>query len=154
LHPDKCKHFKAQDAFACLNQAYKNLQDEPAKKRFVQIATHARKQMTEDWTKQKKPASGPLFEYELKLKTQKIIVDLDQEETKAEEMRMKNERRVKEYVIKERENVKKDEVKEEEWESKRETRVEGWRAFQATGKKRKASGATLFKPPKVKLVTK
>jgi len=100
--------------------------------------------MTELWTKQEKlpttKKAQRLFDNEVKKMTQKMIVDIETDNIRAEETRLANERREKEEKQLVAEKIRRENELHERWQRDRESRVENWRSFQTKtgiGKKRK-----------------
>jgi len=95
LHPDKCKHPKAEAAFSNLNKAYTTIQDEEARKRYTEISSKARELPIKDLEKDKRKLKEAMFEYEVKMKTHRFLVEYEEYARKAEQFRVKNDRFVK-----------------------------------------------------------
>ncbi|GJN08398.1 hypothetical protein PR202_ga26311 [Eleusine coracana subsp. coracana] len=128
VHPDKCKHPKAQEAFAALAKAQQLLLD-PQERGYILDQVHAAKE--ELRAKRKKELK--------KDSASKIKFQVD--EISEEEGRLKkDEEETKEMWKKKREH-------EEKWEETRDQRVSSWRDFMKTGKKARKGE---IKPPKLK----
>ncbi|TPX65180.1 hypothetical protein SpCBS45565_g05333 [Spizellomyces sp. 'palustris'] len=144
LHPDKCKHPRAQETFEILKKAESELMDEEKRKTLIGFVTDAR-----DGIFQKRGIKGPVVVTEERWKTMmndKELIAAIRMETRrmfAEDesrikMRMKNEfdRRAAEAEQKLQERKQKQEH-DKLWEETREERVGNWRQFMKKGAKKK-----------------
>jgi len=162
VHPDKCKHEKAVDAFASLNKALKLLENEDQRNQYSEISKQGEIQVSEEWLKMgRKRKSGDErdYKYDCQKMSQKLILDIEFRMKRADEMKMANERREKEDKMKAHDEAIKEAEAEKTWEEGRSKRVNEWRKF-VKGKKQKQATKTAkkgpgpLKPPKVKLETK
>ncbi|KAI9090051.1 hypothetical protein DFS34DRAFT_377887 [Phlyctochytrium arcticum] len=155
LHPDKCKHPKAQDAFEVLKRAESELMDTEKRAVLLGIVKDSR-----DAVFKKKGIKGPVdmgnerwvamaadvpLVTEIKLETRRLF---SQEESRLK-LRVKNEfdRRATEAEEKLEERKRKIEH-DKRWEETRDVRVGNWRSFVKKGakKKKKKDEMASFKP--------
>jgi len=139
VHPDKCKHPKAPDAFHVLDKAYKELLDVEKRKMFQRVMREAKERVDYDRLRENKRrgANGiPLlpedtYESELKDMCQKLFEEIEERKKHFERLESSAKKRARE----EAETVKvEDQIKTEEskaWENSRDKRVDNWRAFKS-----------------------
>jgi len=174
IHPDKCKHTRAVEAFfEALKKAASDLENDEQREYYTKIREKAEAQVLEEWIiKEKKPSENESeFRYEVKKISHKLILEVKHNIQRADDMRLANERMEKEKKIKIDEERKKDEEEQKKWEEGRNERVQSWREWssKAPNRKRVASESSLnemlppsqqkkikytpkaIKPPKVKL---
>jgi len=132
VHPDKCNHPRAEEAFHALKKALKLLENEENRKRYSELMDKAEARVLEEWN-----ANGSMdvhrdqesFRLEVQKMTQRLIIELELQCQRADEMRLANERFEKD--IKQRAETERKRRDEEEtlWEEGRTFRVESWRSF-------------------------
>ena len=137
VHPDKCRHEKASDAFHLLEQAYKQLLD-PEKRRIYQRVMREAKERVEHERKKENARRASigldlLPEETFNIEVQNMCKQLFEE---IEERKQHFERLDHAYKRKKRTEAEKTKVQEEiikedlkAWEDNREKRVESWRSF-------------------------
>ncbi|KAA3489723.1 J domain-containing protein spf31 [Gossypium australe] len=109
VHPDKCKHPQAKEAFGALAKAQQQLLDQQERDYILSQVTAAKEELRAKRKKQlKKDTASKL----------KSLVDEKDEEEQKEMWKRKREH-------------------EEQWEGTREQRVSSWRDFMKSGKKSK-----------------
>ncbi|KAH9659516.1 J domain-containing protein [Citrus sinensis] len=148
VHPDKCKHPQAKEAFGALAKAQQLLSDEQERD-YILTQVHAAKgELRAKRKKQlKKDAASKI----------KSLVDegkyeqqYEQSEEFQQELKLKiseEEGRLKKDEEEQKEMWKRKREHEEQWEGTREQRVSSWRDFMKTGKKGKKGE---IRPPKLK----
>jgi DnaJ family protein C protein 8 len=137
VHPDKCRHDKAADAFDLLKQAYSQLMD-PEKRRIYQRVMREAKERVEyerkkENARRKSIGQDALPEETFNIEVQNMCKRLFEE---IEERKQHFERLDAAYKRKKRTEAEKAKVQEEilkedlkAWEDNREKRVESWRNF-------------------------
>ncbi|KAJ3098166.1 hypothetical protein HDU97_004214 [Phlyctochytrium planicorne] len=149
LHPDKCKHPKATDAFEMLKKAESELMDEGKRTWLLGLIGEARMIVLKKRGIAPKPGSSaapivPSFEKDpvaagelsaaIKLATRQLLVDQGSRDS----LRIKNEvdRKNQEANAIAEERKRKAEY-DKKWEETREVRVGSWRSFLKDGAKKK-----------------
>ncbi|CAN7038187.1 unnamed protein product [Brassica rapa subsp. trilocularis] len=166
VHPDKCKHPQAQDAFGALAKAQQLLLNDQERD-YILTQVHAAKEELKMKRKKqlKKNTASKIkslvdegkheqiyeqseeFQKELKLKVREILTDQEWRRRKMAMRISEEEGRLKKDEEEQKEIRKKKREHEEQWEGTRENRVSSWRDFMKAGKKAK-KGET--RPPKLK----
>ena len=149
VHPDKCRHEKAADAFHLLEQAYKTLMDPEKRRMYQRVMREAKERVECTRTKenQRRRTMGleVLPEETFNLEVQNMCKQLFEE---IEERKHYFERLDAAYKRKKRHEAEKQAAAEEiiqedmkAWEENREKRVASWRSFsqkkQRTEKRKK-----------------
>ncbi|KAI5575939.1 hypothetical protein POPTR_009G016700v4 [Populus trichocarpa] len=166
VHPDKCKHPQAKEAFAALAKAQKLLLDEQERDYVLTQVNAAKEELRAKRKKRlKKDTASKIkslvdegkydqqyewseeFQQELKLKVREILTDQEWRRRKMQMRISEEEGRLKKDEEEQKETWKRKREHEEQWEGTREKRVSSWRDFMKTGKKGK-KGET--RPPKLK----
>lgn len=144
IHPDKCKHPQAIDAFNALRDALNMLREPDQKEKreaFAKVMVEAREKVRTLWHSagkhRKTKEDERAFDKECKKMTQKILQEREAAAKHAEEVKLANEKRTKEEKIKQQLSNQKEVEFEELWEETRDDRVESWRNFQQQKSKRK-----------------
>lgn len=137
VHPDKCRHEKAADAFHLLEQAYKTLMD-PEKRRIYQRVMREAKERVEyerkkENAKRKDMGRDPLPEETFNIEVQNMCKKLFEE---IEDRKQHFERLDAAYKRKKRVEIETKLVQEEilkedqkAWDENRDKRVDAWRSF-------------------------
>nr|GLL43245.1 dnaJ homolog subfamily C member 8 [Ipomoea trifida] len=128
VHPDKCKHPQAKEAFGALAKAQQLLLDPQERDYVLNQVIAAKEELKSKWKKQVKKDTAS------KLKS--LVSEISEEEGRLK----KDEEEQKEMWKRKREH-------EEQWEGTREKRVSSWRDFMKGGKKVKKGE---IRPPKLK----
>lgn len=166
VHPDKCKHPQAKEAFAALAKAQQLLLEPQERDYLLNQVTAAKEELRAKRKKQlKKDNASKIkslvdegkyeqdyeqsqeFQQQLKLKVREILTD---QEWRRRKMRMRiseEEGRLKKDEEEAQEMWKRKREHEEQWEGTREQRVSSWRDFMKGGKKVKKGE---IRPPKLK----
>ncbi|XP_011008647.1 PREDICTED: dnaJ homolog subfamily C member 8-like isoform X2 [Populus euphratica] len=166
VHPDKCKHPQAKEAFAALAKAQKLLLDEQERDYVLAQVNAAKEELRAKRKKQlKKDTASKIkslvdegkydqqyewseeFQQELKLKVREILTDQEWRRRKMQMRISEEEGRLKKDEEEQKEMWKRKREHEEQWEGTREKRVSSWRDFMKTGKKGKKGE---IRPPKLK----
>ncbi|KAJ3217712.1 hypothetical protein HDU67_007408 [Dinochytrium kinnereticum] len=149
LHPDKCKHPNAQDAFEMLKKAESELMDDGKRAWLMALIGEARiivlkKKGIGVTGKPGAAAAIPSFEKEpaaagelaaaIKVQTRQLLVDQGSRDS----LRIKNEvERKQQEANAVAEDRKRKAEYDKAWEQTRETRVGSWRNFLKDGSKKK-----------------
>ncbi|KAJ8768125.1 hypothetical protein K2173_021065 [Erythroxylum novogranatense] len=166
VHPDKCKHPQAKEAFGALAKAQQLLLDEQERDYILTQVNAAKEELRAKRKKQlKKDNASKIkslvdegkyeqqyerseeFQKELKLKVRDILTDQEWRRRKMQMRISEEEGRLKKDEEEQKEMWKRKREHEEQWEGTREQRVSSWRDFMKAGKKGK-KGET--RPPKLK----
>lgn len=152
LHPDKCRHPRAQETFEIVKKAEGELMDAEKRKSLLSFVRDAR-----DSVFKRKGIKGPVTEEDVwkKRMEDQVLISAIKIETRrmfAEEenkikLRLKNEFDRRATEAEEKANERKRKAEHEKlWEETRDERVGNWRQFMKKGakkKKRKSSPAPL-----------
>ncbi|XP_057549218.1 J domain-containing protein spf31 isoform X2 [Amaranthus tricolor] len=139
VHPDKCKHPQAKEAFGeeLLSVRKKQLKKDAASKI---------KSLVDEKFDQAYEQSDE-FQRQLKLKVREILTEQEWRRRKMAMRISEEEGRLKKDEQEQKEMWKRKREHEEQWEGTREKRVSSWRDFMKTGKKGKKGE---IRPPKLK----
>ncbi|XP_020258513.1 dnaJ homolog subfamily C member 8, partial [Asparagus officinalis] len=166
VHPDKCKHPQAKEAFGALAKAQQLLLD-PQEREYVVSQINAAKEelrakrkkqlkkdnaskvksLVEEGKYEQQYEQSAEFQQQLKLKVREILTEQEWRRRKMAMRISEEEGRLKKDEEETKEMWKRKREHEEQWEGTREQRVSSWRDFMKGGKKAK-KGET--KPPKLK----
>jgi DnaJ homolog subfamily C member 8 len=179
VHPDKCAHPRAKDAFEIIGHAQKELLDEEKRKRLDFILDAAREEVRKEWRKAAKHDAATRlaavleeggreavhaareqtdeFHEAWKLKAREFLAKAEWRRRKLGKRMKEEEERAKDEYKVEKEHSKRKREEDKNWEASREERVSSWRDFAAgKGKKKSKSkggggGVGGVKPPKAKI---
>lgn len=133
IHPDKCKHPQAMDAFDALKKSLKLLKEPESRAQYGRVMKTSRDRVTEQWKKDGRSRNNRFeekeFERDVKKMTQKLIIDGERSAKRALEMRLANERREKEEEMSKIKEMKAELEAEKVWDDSRTERVNSWRDF-------------------------
>jgi len=166
IHPDKCKHPRANEAFAALAKAQQLLLD-PSERDYIvsqinaardELRSERRKKLKRDnASKIKSMVDEGKFENQFeqsddfrqawKMRVREMLTEQEWRRRKLTMRISEVEGRVKKEEEETREMWKHKREHEEKWEETRENRVSSWRDFQKGGKKAKRGE---LRPPKLK----
>nr|POF16990.1 dnaj like subfamily c member 8 [Quercus suber] len=166
VHPDKCKHPQAKEAFGALAKAQQLLLDQQERdyvlsqvnaakdelrmkrKKHLRKDTASKiKSLVEEGKYEQMYEQSEEFQQELKLKVREILTEQEWRRRKMQ-MRISEEQgRLKKDEEEAKEMWKRKREHEEQWEGTREQRVSSWRDFMKSGKKAKKGE---IRPPKLK----
>ncbi|GMN46904.1 hypothetical protein TIFTF001_016084 [Ficus carica] len=166
VHPDKCKHPQAKEAFGALAKAQQLLLDEQErdyilsqvnaakdelrakrKKRLKKDTASKIKSLVEEGKYEQQYEQSEEFKQELKLKVREILTEQEWRRRKMQMRISEEEGRLKKDEEETKEMWKRKREHEEQWEGTREQRVSSWRDFMKSGKKGKKGE---IRPPKLK----
>ncbi|CAA0824340.1 Chaperone DnaJ-domain superfamily protein [Striga hermonthica] len=166
VHPDKCKHPQAKEAFGALAKAQQLLLDPQERDYILNQVTAAKEELRAKRKKQlKKDTATKIkslvdegkyeqeferseeFQQQLKLKVREILTDQEWRRRKMQMRISEEEGRLKKDEEETKEMWKRKREHEEQWEGTREQRVSSWRDFMKGGKKVKKGE---LRPPKLK----
>ncbi|XP_031498305.1 J domain-containing protein spf31 [Nymphaea colorata] len=166
VHPDKCKHPQAKEAFGALAKAQQLLLDPQEREYLLNQVTAAKEELRAQRKKQlKKDTASKIkslvdegkyeqqyerseeFQQLLKQKVREILTEKEWRRRKMQMRISEEEGRLKKDEEETKEMWKRKREHEEQWEGTREERVSSWRDFMKTGKKGKKGE---IRPPKLK----
>lgn len=165
VHPDKCKHPQAKEAFGALAKAQQLLLDPEERAYLFSQIKSAKEELLAQWKKQlKKDTAQKLksmvdekfeekheqsedFKLKLKMKVRELLTEQEWRRRKMAMRISEEEGRLKKDEEEQKEMWKKKREHEEQWEGTREKRVSSWRDFMKSGKKAKKGE---LRPPKLK----
>eukprot|EP00899_Mesostigma_viride_P004210 jgi/Mesvir1/13790/Mv15955-RA.1 len=173
IHPDKCHHPQAKEAFGVLQKAYEELQNDALMDNLRATLNFARELVVNEHKKEVKKkkteqTANPLlkhlekdemesyllsdaFQHAWKMKAREVITQNEWRRRKMTQRITEEETRVEQEEAETREMYKRKRDDAEKWEDTREGRVASWRDFQTKKKdsgKKKAVGE--LRPPKLK----
>ncbi|CAG0892071.1 unnamed protein product [Darwinula stevensoni] len=168
VHPDKNQDDKdrAQTAFDAVNRAYKNLESEETRQKYLDIIEEA-KARTENMVQEKKKKlkregkkdlrveedDPERFRHAVYVMTMKMFADMERRKRELEERDMEERKRKREEEIEEEEKKKVEKEFQKNFEESRQERVTSWKDFQEGSKKKKKKVGG-FRPPKHKMETR
>lgn len=166
VHPDKCKHPQAKEAFGALAKAQQLLLEPQEREYLVSQINLARDELRAERKKQLKKDNASKIKslvdegkYDLQYENteefkqkwkQRVRDILTEQEWRRRKMQMRiseEEGRLKKDEEQTKEMWKRKRETEQQWEETRENRVSSWRDFMKTGKKAKKGE---IRPPKLK----
>lgn len=140
VHPDKCKHERAHDAFQVVSKAYQDLKDPVYKEKYIDVIQLAKKRVNEarekDNLARKKngeellPMDGPDFDQAVVLECESMLTVTEKEATYADKVRQANEARMQGLGGERKKRDRKEMTDKKKWEVNRDKRVAGWQIFQ------------------------
>ncbi|KAL4445311.1 hypothetical protein ABPG77_011136 [Micractinium sp. CCAP 211/92] len=172
VHPDKCKHPRAKDAFEVIGEAQKQLMDEEKRAKLSFLLQHAREEVLKEW---KKAAKGDAavrlaslmneegkqgvvaqfeqtaeFHEQWKLKARDVLARAEWRRRKLTKRISEEEERAKAEYKEEKEVAKRKAKHDKAWEKTRDERVGTWRDFMQKSSKKAKTAQGGIKPPKAK----
>ncbi|KAL2932763.1 J domain-containing protein spf31 [Bienertia sinuspersici] len=165
VHPDKCKHPQAKEAFGALAKAQQQLLDSQEREYVLsqikaakeELLSVRKKQLKKDTASKYKSLNDEKFDHEyeqseefkqkLKLKVREILTEQEWRRRKMAMRISEEEGRLKKDEEEQKQVWKRKREHEEQWEGTREQRVSSWRDFMKSGKKGKKGE---LRPPKLK----
>uniref|UniRef100_A0A5B7BIA8 Putative J domain-containing protein spf31 n=1 Tax=Davidia involucrata TaxID=16924 RepID=A0A5B7BIA8_DAVIN len=167
VHPDKCKHPQAKEAFGALAKAQQILVDSQEREYLLSQVHAAKEELRAKRKKQlKKDTASKIkslvdegkyeqeyerseeFQQQLKLKVRELLTENEWRRRKMQMRISEEEGRLKKDEEEAKEMWKRKREHEEQWEGTREQRVSSWRDFMKAGKKKVKKGE--IRPPKLK----
>ncbi|XP_074557833.1 uncharacterized protein LOC141813749 [Curcuma longa] len=166
VHPDKCKHPQAKEAFGALAKAQQLLLD-PQERDYILSQVDAAKQelklkrkkelkkdnaskikaLVDEGKSEQQYEQSQEFKQQLKIKVREILTEQEWRRRKMAMRISEEEGRLKKDEEETKEMWKRKREHEEQWEETRDKRVSSWRDFMKTGKKGKKGE---IRPPKLK----
>lgn len=159
VHPDKCRHPRAKEAFEIIGHAQKELLDPEKKARLDLMLQTAKEAVISDWKKAAKsdPASqvavalhgldsvlrtwmnSDAFHEAWKTKGRDVLANIEWKKRKMTKRIAEETERAKEETKKRKEELKEARNTEKKWDATREDRIDSWRSFNSnmTTKKKK-----------------
>lgn len=155
IHPDKCNHERAKEAFELANAAYKMVQNEEEMKFTRAAIEQAKENVLAERTKevQRNNALSTLhrlregeedkwkqsneFHYRWKIQTQKVLTNMEWKKRRFGKRIREEEERVRKNDEEEKQKAKDAQKRQKTWEEQREERVGGWRQFVKTKESKK-----------------
>eukprot|EP00746_Dinoflagellata_sp_MGD_P099038 gnl/MRDRNA2_/MRDRNA2_40276_c0_seq1.p1 gnl/MRDRNA2_/MRDRNA2_40276_c0~~gnl/MRDRNA2_/MRDRNA2_40276_c0_seq1.p1 ORF type:complete len:282 (+),score=80.45 gnl/MRDRNA2_/MRDRNA2_40276_c0_seq1:104-949(+) len=139
IHPDKCKHENAAEAFQVLAKAYQDIKDPAYKDKYIDIIDVARKRVKERREKEnlQRKAKGetPLdlmggeFEEEAMKECDNILGEAQEKGDYASKVREANEEHLKKSAQEQRHAKNCADTNAQKWARGRDKRVAGWQVF-------------------------
>ncbi|XP_027342208.1 dnaJ homolog subfamily C member 8-like isoform X2 [Abrus precatorius] len=148
VHPDKCKHPQAKEAFGALAKAQQLLLDQNERDYLLSQVNSAKEELRAK--RKKKLKKDTASKIKSLVDEGKYDKQYEQSEEFQQELKVKiseEEGRLKRDEEEQKEMWKRKREHEEEWEGTREQRVSSWRDFMKGGKKNKKGE---IRPPKLK----
>jgi DnaJ family protein C protein 8 len=152
IHPDKCPHLKAPEAFDLLKKAESELSESAKREELDAVINQARSMVLKSLdlptsTPESDPqlkTLNPSFRVRLRTQSKELLIEEEVRRRKAIKMNLANEgleaRKKDEEVAARKRKAEEDKL----WEETREERVGSWRSFTQNGKKKKKTkGAVL-----------
>ncbi|KAJ7650189.1 DnaJ domain-containing protein [Roridomyces roridus] len=145
IHPDKCSHARAPEAFDILKKAEAELSEEAKRENIDAVIAQSRSLILKSLslplnTPSTDPALRrlePSFKVRMRAQTKELLIDEELRRRKAIKMNLANEgleaRMKDEEVATKKRKAEDDKL----WEASREQRVDSWRSFSNTKKKKK-----------------
>ncbi|KAF8813312.1 DnaJ-domain-containing protein [Phlegmacium glaucopus] len=145
IHPDKCPHERAPEAFDILKKAESELSDKDKREELDAVIHQARLlvlkalQLPTSTTESDPKLYGldPPFKVRLRAQSKQLLIDEEVRRRKAIKMNLANEgleARKKDEEVAQRKRKAED---DKTWEETREQRVDSWRNFSNVSKKKK-----------------
>ncbi|KAJ7067051.1 DnaJ-domain-containing protein [Mycena amicta] len=153
IHPDKCSHARAPEAFDILKKAESEMSDETKRQNLDAIVAEARLLVFK--TNGLPPSTlvnsvevrklEPPFKTQLRMKSRDLLIEEEVRRRKAIKMNLANEGHEARQKEAEVEGKKRKAEDDKVWEERREERVDSWRNFSnGKGTKKKKTKATLL----------
>lgn len=140
VHPDKCKHEKAHDAFQIVSKAYQDLKDPLVKEKYADVIQQAKKLVKEAREKENAELAkkgeeqlamdGPDFDQAVVGQCEDMLNVTVKDATYADKVREKNEARIAQLSGERKKRQSKESTDKRKWETNRDKRVAGWQIFQ------------------------
>nr|GMD64858.1 J domain-containing protein spf31-like [Ipomoea batatas] len=172
VHPDKCKHPQAKEAFGALAKAQQLLLDPQERDYVLNQVIAAKEELKSKWKKQvKKDTASKLkslvsegkfeqeyeqseeFQQQLKLKVREILTEQEWRRRKMQMRISEEEGRLKKDEEEQKEMWKRKREHEEQWEGTREKRVSSWRDFMKGGEEGEERRDPALQSSKLKIPT-
>ncbi|CAI2377685.1 unnamed protein product [Moneuplotes crassus] len=159
LHPDKCKHERAADAFSEVEKAYKILMDPDKKRLYQRIMREARERVEierdRENKKRRKEGKAPLpddtFNIDVQAMCQKLFDQIEDNQRYFERVETIKRRRMHKDMEKRKIAREVEKEVEREWEDGRDKRAKDWRNFTGKAKGSKKRVKLGLKIPKTRM---
>ncbi|KIY43986.1 DnaJ-domain-containing protein [Fistulina hepatica ATCC 64428] len=152
IHPDKCPHPRAPEAFDIVKKAESELSDKAKREELDAVIHQARLSVlkslelppsTTDSDPQLRLVRDPPFKVRLRAESKEMLIEEELRRRKAIKMNLANEgheaRKKDEEVASKKRKAEEDKA----WEETREQRVDSWRSFSHSKKKKKTKPSLL-----------
>lgn len=153
IHPDKCPHARAPEAFDILKKAESDLSDKAKREEFDAVITQARNMVLKALSLPTSISDSdprlvgiePPYKFRVRAQSKELLIEEEVRRRKAIKMNLANEgleaRKKDEEVATRKRKAEED----KNWEENRDQRVDSWRSFSNTNikKKKKAKVAIL-----------
>jgi len=137
VHPDKCRHERASDAFHLLEQAYKTLMDHEKRRIYQRVMREAKERVEYERKKEnlkrkeigRDPLPDETFNIEVQDMCKKLFEEIEERKQHFERLdsAYKRKKRVEVETNKAKEEILKEDMKA--WDDNRDNRVNAWRSF-------------------------
>ncbi|KAF8907304.1 DnaJ-domain-containing protein [Gymnopilus junonius] len=152
IHPDKCSHPRAPEAFDILKKAESELSDTAKREELDAVINQARIIILKSLNLPSSTPSSdsrlhelePPFKARLRAQSKQMLIDEEVRRRKAIKMNLANEgleARKKDEEVAQRKRKAED---DKAWEDTREQRVDSWRNFATSSKKKKKTKVTIL----------
>ncbi|KAF9485167.1 DnaJ-domain-containing protein [Pholiota conissans] len=152
IHPDKCPHARAPEAFDILKKAESELSDKAQREELDAVINQARTLVlkalnlptTTPSDDPKVQGLDPSFKVRLRAQSKLLLIDEEVRRRKAIKMNLANEgleARKKDEEVAQRKRKAED---DKSWEDNREQRVDSWRTFASSSKKKKKTKTVIL----------
>mmetsp|Transcript_18957 Transcript_18957/g.44144 ORF Transcript_18957/g.44144 Transcript_18957/m.44144 type:complete len:279 (-) Transcript_18957:79-915(-) len=139
IHPDKCKHEKAAEAFQVLAKAYADTKDPSYQDKYKDVVVEAKRRVRERREQQNKErerrgedpldTQGAEFDQEVLQECERMTTAVAEEEEAKNEVLAANLKRQKEMAKELKAKRREEELEKRKWERQRDKRVAGWQVF-------------------------
>ncbi|KAJ2921476.1 hypothetical protein H1R20_g15615, partial [Candolleomyces eurysporus] len=145
IHPDKCPHERAPEAFDLLKKAELELSDKAKREELDAVINQARNLILKSLdlpvstppSDPKLQGLSPTFKVRLRAKSKELLIEEELRRRKAIKLNLANEgleaRKKEEEVA----SKKRKAEEEQAWEANRDQRIDSWRSFSNNGSKKK-----------------
>eukprot|EP00931_Biecheleriopsis_adriatica_P066732 TRINITY_DN41020_c0_g1_i1.p1 TRINITY_DN41020_c0_g1~~TRINITY_DN41020_c0_g1_i1.p1 ORF type:complete len:313 (-),score=93.50 TRINITY_DN41020_c0_g1_i1:195-1064(-) len=154
VHPDKCKHEQAAEAFQIIVKAYNDTKDPNYQDKYADVIIEAKKRVRkareeENKIREKKgedplPMDGQEFDRAVLEECDRLTTQATEAKEAQNSVLEANKKRYEEQAKLRREKKKEEQKELREWERNKDKRAAGWQVFMnnIANKKFKASGLT------------
>jgi len=139
IHPDKCKHEKAAEAFQVLAKAYADTKDPSYQDKYKEVVGEAKRRVREQREKENKDrekrGEDPLdmqgndFDQAVLKECERLTTEATEDAEHKNEVLDANLKRQKEMAKELKAKRREEENEKRKWERQRDKRVAGWQVF-------------------------
>jgi len=139
VHPDKCKHEKAADAFQILKKAYEDTKDPAYQDKFKDVYADAkmvvRKRMEKENKDREKRGEDPqdtqgnAFDQEVLQECERMVNGTQEEQAASNAVFEANMKRMEEGAVEAKKKRREEAIEKKQWDKQRDKRVAGWQTF-------------------------